>query len=85
MTDRPIRDEWYPVAMTSQLQHAPRDTLLLGEAIRVTLRDGKPLVTASGRALPAQARYGHVWTSLGTPRAPAVRHSGSGPARTAAG
>lgn len=69
MTD-PIRDEWYPVALVSQLHHTPRDTQLLGEPIRVTLRDGEPVVTASGRALPAQARYGHVWTSLGTPARP---------------
>lgn len=69
MTD-PVRDEWYPVALVSQLHHAARDTQLLGEPIRVTLRDGQPLVTASGRALPSQARYGHVWTSLGTPARP---------------
>jgi phenylpropionate dioxygenase-like ring-hydroxylating dioxygenase large terminal subunit len=69
MTD-PIRDEWYPVALVSQLHHAPRDTQLLGEPIRVTLQDGQPLVTASGRTLPSQARYGHVWTSLGTPARP---------------
>jgi len=69
MTD-PVRDEWYPVSLVSQLHHAARDTQLLGEPIRVTLRDGQPLVTASGRALPSQARYGHVWTSLGTPARP---------------
>jgi phenylpropionate dioxygenase-like ring-hydroxylating dioxygenase large terminal subunit len=69
MTD-PIRDEWYPVALVSQLHHASRDTQLLGEPIRVTLHDGQPVVTASGRTLPAQARYGHVWTSLGTPTRP---------------
>jgi phenylpropionate dioxygenase-like ring-hydroxylating dioxygenase large terminal subunit len=69
MTD-PIRDEWYPVALVSQLHHAPRDTQLLGEPIRVTLQDGQPLVTASGGTLPSQARYGHVWTSLGTPARP---------------
>ncbi|WP_431300213.1 aromatic ring-hydroxylating dioxygenase subunit alpha [Tabrizicola sp. BL-A-41-H6] len=69
MTD-PVRDEWYPVALVSQLHREARDTLLLGEPIRVTLQDGKPLVTASGRVLPSQARYGHVWTSLGTPAHP---------------
>jgi phenylpropionate dioxygenase-like ring-hydroxylating dioxygenase large terminal subunit len=69
MTD-PIRDEWYPVAMVSQLAQNPRDTLLLGEPIRVTLQDGQPLVTASDRVLPSLARYGHVWTSLGTPARP---------------
>jgi phenylpropionate dioxygenase-like ring-hydroxylating dioxygenase large terminal subunit len=69
MTD-PIRDEWYPVALVSQLPQGDRDTLLLGEPIRVTLRDGQPMVTASGRVLLSQARYGHVWTSLGTPARP---------------
>jgi phenylpropionate dioxygenase-like ring-hydroxylating dioxygenase large terminal subunit len=69
MTD-PIRDEWYPVALVSQLHHEVRDTLLLGEAIRVTLQDGQPQVTSSGRVLPSQARYGNVWTSLGTPTRP---------------
>lgn len=66
MTD-PIRDEWYPVAMVSQLRREDRSTLLLGESICVTLEDGLPLVTTKGRVLPSQARYGHVWTSLGSP------------------
>jgi phenylpropionate dioxygenase-like ring-hydroxylating dioxygenase large terminal subunit len=69
MTD-PVRDEWYPVALVSQLHRESRDTLLLGEPIRVTLQDGHPVVTASGRVLPSQARYGHVWTSLGSPARP---------------
>lgn len=69
MTD-PVRDEWYPVALVSQLHHGARDTLLLGEPIRVTLQHGEPLVTASGRELPSLARYGHVWTSLGVPARP---------------
>lgn len=69
MTD-PVRDEWYPVALVSQLHREARDTLLLGEPIRVTLQDGQPLVTASGRVLPSKARYGHVWTSLGVPARP---------------
>ena len=69
MTD-PIRDEWYPVAMVSQLRREDRSTLLLGESICVTLEDGQPLVTAAGRVLPSQTRYGHVWTSLGSPTLP---------------
>lgn len=69
MTD-PVRDEWYPVALVSQLHHGARDTLLLGEPIRVTLQHGEPLVTASGRELPSLARFGHVWTSLGVPARP---------------
>jgi phenylpropionate dioxygenase-like ring-hydroxylating dioxygenase large terminal subunit len=54
----------------SQLPQGDRDTLLLGEPIRVTLQDGQPMVTASGRVLRSQARYGHVWTSLGSPTRP---------------
>ena len=50
MTD-PIRDEWYPVALVSQLPKGDRDTLLLGEPIRITLQAGQPMVTASGRVL----------------------------------
>ena len=69
MTD-PVRDEWYPVALISQLHREARDTLLLGGPIRVTLQHGQPMVTASGRVLPSQARYGHVWTSLGVPARP---------------
>jgi phenylpropionate dioxygenase-like ring-hydroxylating dioxygenase large terminal subunit len=71
MTD-PIRDEWYPVAMTAALSRAPRDTRLLGQPIRVDLGpDGAPRVTAAdGRAFPAQSRYGHVWTCPGTPARP---------------
>lgn len=69
MTD-PVRDEWYPVALVSQLHHEARDTLLLGEPIRVTLQDGQPLVTASGRVLASQARYGHVWTCPAVPARP---------------
>ncbi len=66
-TRDPVRDEWYPVALVSRLGPQGRDTLLLGEAIRITLENDAPLVTAAGRTLPSQSRYGHVWTSLGTP------------------
>ncbi len=69
MTD-PVRDEWYPVALVSQLRNAPRDTLLLGTAIRIALDDNGVTVTADGKALLSHVRYGHVWTSLGTPPHP---------------
>ncbi|MEY8120771.1 MULTISPECIES: aromatic ring-hydroxylating dioxygenase subunit alpha [unclassified Falsihalocynthiibacter] len=58
---------WYPVAMCSGI-HAPRDTLLLDEAITLG-RDGSSywVRDASGKSLPTVVRYGHLWTSLGQP------------------
>lgn len=69
MTD-PIRDEWYPVALVSQLGPEGRDTRLLGEPVRVAWQDGAVTVTSGGRNLPVQCRYGHVWTCPGTPQRP---------------
>ena len=66
----PIIDEWYPVALASQLGPQGRDTQLLGKPIHVTLKDGTPVATAAGRTLPCVTRYGHVWTSLGAPDHP---------------
>ena len=62
-----MKDEWYPVALFSQLDR--RDTMLMGENITVArVGDDDAQVTASdGRALPVRLRYGHVWTSLGKP------------------
>ncbi|MGV0876631.1 aromatic ring-hydroxylating dioxygenase subunit alpha [Martelella sp. FLE1502] len=62
-----MKDEWYPVALFSQLDR--RDTMLMGEDITVArFGDDEAKVTAAdGRALPVRLRYGHVWTSLGTP------------------
>ena len=62
-----MKDEWYPVALFSQLDR--RDTMLMGENItvaRVGANDAK-VTAADGRSLPVRIRYGHVWTSLGTP------------------
>lgn len=60
-------DEWYPVALFSQLDH--RETMLMGENITVSRvgADDAKVTTEDGRALPVRIRYGHVWTSLGTP------------------
>ncbi len=69
MTDNPMLNEWYPVGILTELTPDGRDTLLMGEPIHVA-RDtgGNPVVaTKEGRLLPVRARYGHVWTSLGTP------------------
>ncbi|MDS9467865.1 aromatic ring-hydroxylating dioxygenase subunit alpha [Paracoccus sp. MBLB3053] len=66
---RDIRNEWFPVAIAAMLPAAPgRETLLLGEAIRVRGEDDQPVVeTLGGRTLPVKIAYGHVWTSLGEP------------------
>lgn len=72
MSGDPILDEWYPVALISQLGALGRDTRLLGQAIRVFWgADHQPQVTdAAGGALPVTCRYGHVWTCPGTPSRP---------------
>lgn len=72
MISGPMLNEWYPVGMISQLDTAGKNTALLGQPIRVANGDnGKALVTTSeGRDLPVIERYGHVWTSLGTPAKP---------------
>jgi phenylpropionate dioxygenase-like ring-hydroxylating dioxygenase large terminal subunit len=66
------RDEWYPVAMASEIGRDGRATRLMDEPIMVQ-RDaaGHVGVTgAGGRSLPVTVQYGHVWTSLGTPCKP---------------
>jgi phenylpropionate dioxygenase-like ring-hydroxylating dioxygenase large terminal subunit len=69
MIDQPMIDEWYPVGLLSQLETAGRDTMLMGQPICVALgKDGTPQVTAGARTLPVISRFGHVWTSLGSPQ-----------------
>jgi phenylpropionate dioxygenase-like ring-hydroxylating dioxygenase large terminal subunit len=72
--DRTALDEWYPVAMASDLTGRPgRETRLLGRAIRVFADDGAagrpgaPGAAEGGRPLPVTVAHGHVWTSLGSP------------------
>lgn len=61
-------DEWYPVAMASDLAARPgRATTLLGQPIRIFVDAEAGVETADGRALPVVVRHGHVWTSLGRP------------------
>ncbi|MBB3351466.1 phenylpropionate dioxygenase-like ring-hydroxylating dioxygenase large terminal subunit [Rhizobium sp. BK049] len=62
-------DEWYPVSLVSGLTEAGSKTALMGEPIEVVRTpDGAARVTSdNGRALPVRLRYGHVWSSLGTP------------------
>lgn len=69
MTPCPVRDEWYPVGLVSQLDPTGRRTTLMGEPITVA-RDDSGAAVAIGpgeRSLPVRLRYGHVWVSLGTP------------------
>ncbi len=65
-------DQWYPVGLISRLIPEGRETLLMGETIRVSGTAGgkATVVTADGRALPVTERYGHVWSSLGAPAKP---------------
>ncbi|MCM5555788.1 aromatic ring-hydroxylating dioxygenase subunit alpha [Pleomorphomonas sp. NRK KF1] len=67
MDRQPMIDQWYPVALASQLPAGGRATQLMGTPI--TVLPGEPIrvVTADGRDLRITVRYGHVWTSLGDP------------------
>lgn len=69
MTKTAMRDAWYPVGLISQTDDAGKETLLMGEGLRV-FRNVSGVIsveTLAGRALPVCERYGHVWTSLGEP------------------
>lgn len=64
-----VLNEWYPVAMASQIRAGQgRQTQLLGEPIAVALTDGAITVQGALRSFPVIERYGHVWTCPGTPR-----------------
>ncbi|GGG86725.1 (2Fe-2S)-binding protein [Salipiger pallidus] len=66
-----MKDQWYPVGLISGVTEEGRDSLLLGEPIRIFLDGGTPAVTGEGeRPLPVELRYGHVWTCPGTPTRP---------------
>ena len=69
MSKTAMLDEWYPVALLSQCAKKDYDTVLMGEPVRISLdAAGNVKVTDSNvRDLPHRARYGHVWTSHGTP------------------
>jgi phenylpropionate dioxygenase-like ring-hydroxylating dioxygenase large terminal subunit len=64
---QPMIDEWYPVALASQLPPGGRATQLMGTPILVVADDPIRVVTDDGRDLPVTLRYGHIWTSLGQP------------------
>lgn len=64
-----MKDEWYPVALMSQLGETGSDTQLMGQAIHVARLSASEaeVSTDEGRKLPVVVRFGHVWTSLGAP------------------
>lgn len=67
-----MRDEWYPVAMATDLDRGPVETVLLETPLRVT-RDAAGEIVATGAdsaPLPTVVRYGHVWASIGAPGHP---------------
>jgi phenylpropionate dioxygenase-like ring-hydroxylating dioxygenase large terminal subunit len=63
-----VPNEWYPVAMASQI-HAGRirSTQLLEQPIRIFLEKDAIVVEGADGPLPAIERFGHVWTCPGTP------------------
>lgn len=66
------RNDWYAVAMTTDLPDgARRDTVLLGTALTLSgTPDGPVAMDAEGNSYPCQIRFDHVWTTLGdAPRA----------------
>jgi phenylpropionate dioxygenase-like ring-hydroxylating dioxygenase large terminal subunit len=69
--DRVALDEWHVVAALIGLPVEQEQTVrLLG--CDIALRRGEDhhisaRVAGSGRSLPVQTKFGHVWTSLGTP------------------
>jgi phenylpropionate dioxygenase-like ring-hydroxylating dioxygenase large terminal subunit len=73
-TDRAALDEWYAVATATELQRDAFVTRLLGQDIELNRDAGGTAVIREilddgerGPTLPAQERYGCVWTTLGRP------------------
>lgn len=63
-----VLNEWYPVAMESQIRAGQcRDTQLLGQPVSVALEQGEITVSGPQGAAHVLLRYGHVWACLGTP------------------
>jgi phenylpropionate dioxygenase-like ring-hydroxylating dioxygenase large terminal subunit len=63
-----INDHWYPVGLLSAID-GPRQTLLLGRDITVGKdHAGFWVEDAEGHRLPIVERFGHLWTTTGTPK-----------------
>ena len=70
MTPSANLNDWYPVAMAAQVDGAGRQTLLMGEPIRVFRDAGGIRVTGAKGDLAVTVRFGHVWACPGTPSHP---------------
>lgn len=77
-TDQVARNEWVVCAWLGQIApDATHDTMVMGQPIRIT-RTGQDVYQIAemnqdgslGRALPVQARYACLFTTLGTPTRP---------------
>ncbi|WFS25397.1 aromatic ring-hydroxylating oxygenase subunit alpha [Rhizobium rhododendri] len=73
-SDRAALDEWYAVETAADVTGVPVRTRLLGQDIEIVRQQGGRIVicevhsgVASGAPLPAQEKYGCVWTTLGHP------------------
>ncbi len=63
-----VLNEWYPVAMASQIRAGQRrETQLLGIPVTVKMSDGAVAVHGESDSFPVMERFGHVWTCLGSP------------------
>jgi phenylpropionate dioxygenase-like ring-hydroxylating dioxygenase large terminal subunit len=70
MIPQEVLNEWYPVAMASQVTSAGQESRLLDAPIRIA-RDGAAIsVTRDGATLPVTVRFGHVWACPGRPVRP---------------
>lgn len=69
MTGSTIVDEWYPVGMVSGLEpESSTSTVLMGEELSLVKETDSSITVRRGtEERPALVRFGHVWTSLGSP------------------
>ena len=60
------RNDWYVIADRNSLEQGPRRTRLLGDEIHVSGSYAHTVIKdASGRMLPTQIKFDHVWTTVG--------------------
>ena len=60
------RNDWYAVADANSMAQGSRRTRLLGDEIEIYGSFAHPVVKeTTGRSLPTQVKFDHVWTTLG--------------------
>lgn len=74
-SDKVALDQWYAIERIEAITTLPHQARLLGQdilaqrdqegAVKITVINDQAM---PGRELPTQERYGHVWTTLGSPR-----------------